>query len=114
VVVGLQARDSRNFGSILREATSFFFSKACRLTLQANYPPILYRKRALSPVSKAANECSVEIKNEWRNTSTPMYVYGVQWHNSYFQKITGCTCRTQEKRYKLFQANNMKRTKALM
>ena len=90
------------------------FSRASRLALQATYPPIQCRPRALSPVGKAASEYSAEIRNGWRNTSTPICIYGVHRHISYFQKIIGCTCRMQEKRHKLFQAHHMKWTKALM
>ena len=89
------------------------FSRASRLALQATYPPIQCRPRALSPVIKwLAN--NAEIKNEWKNTSTPICFYGVHRHNSYFQKSMGCMCRMQEERHKLFQAHHTKRTKALM
>ena len=46
--------------------------------------------------------------------SSTICVYGVHSHNSYFQKITGCACRMQEKRFKLFEAHHMKRTNVLM
>jgi len=68
---------------------------------------------ALSAVGEAASEYSAEIKNEWRNTSTPTCFYGMHSFNSYLQKSMGCTYRMQEKRHKLFQAHSMKRTKAL-
>ena len=90
------------------------FSRASRQAVQTNYTSIQCGPRALSPVGTAASVYSAETKNEWRNTSTPIHVYGVHRYNSYFQKSMGCTCRMQEKRHKLFQAHLMKRTKALM
>ena len=87
------------------------FSRASRLAVQATYPPIQCRQRALSPVVKAASENSAEIENKWRNTSTPICIYGVHRHNSYFQKSTSCTCRMHEKIHKLFQVHRTKRKK---
>jgi len=91
-----------------------FFRRASRLAVQATYPSIQCRTMALSAVGEAASEYSAEIKNEWRNTSTPICFYGMHRHNSYFQKSMGLTCRMQETRHKLFQAHSMKRTNALI
>jgi len=65
---------------------------------------------ALSAVGEAASEYNGEIKNEWRNTSTPTFFYGMHSYNSFFQKSMGCTSRIQEKRHKLFQAHSIKGT----
>jgi len=74
------------------------FCRASRLAVQATYPSIQCTLMALYAVGEVATEYSAEIKNEWRNTSTPICYYGMHSYNSYFQKSMGCTCRVHEKR----------------
>ena len=64
----------------------YLFYRASRLALKATYLPMQCRPRAISDVGKAASKYSAEIKNKWRNTSTPICVYGVHKHNSYFHR----------------------------
>jgi len=112
-VAGLQARESRNWGSILRGAKSLSLLQGIQTGCASKHSYPLHTMGSLS-CGTAASEYSAEIKNEWRNNSTPTCFYGTHSYKSFFQKIMGCTCRMQEKRHKLFHAHNMKGTKAII
>jgi len=56
-------RQEIHCGSLLRGQQVCLFSRASRPVLQATYPPIQCRPRALSPVGIAASEYGAEIKN---------------------------------------------------
>ena len=61
------------------------FSRASRLAVQATYPPIQCRPRALSAVGKAASEYSVEIRG--KNVPT---LLAERTDLSYDQHLTYC------------------------
>jgi len=69
VAARLQARESRNCASVLRGATSLFLPQSIQTGCASN---LSFYPMALSAVGEAASEYSAEIKNEWRNTSTPV------------------------------------------
>jgi len=87
VAARLQARESRNWGSILRMATSLSLLQSIQTGCASNHSSYPVHTKGSFSCGTAGNIYSAEIKNEWQNTSTPMCVYGVHRHTSYYQKV---------------------------